>query len=193
MANQNRALLEDPRILPACAAVILIVVIVELFEGRVWWCRAGDLVPWSWNIWSEHNSQHLIDPYSFTHLLHGILEYWLLGLVFRKMPPAWRLVLAVVIEGSWEIVENSSYVIARYRAETISLNYFGDSITNSVSDILCCASGFAIAHRLKWQASAAVFVITEVLLTIAIHDSLIINIIMLIYPVEAIRRWQMGG
>lgn len=162
------------------------------FEGRVWWCQAGDNSPWAWDIWSPHNSQHLIDPYSFTHILHGVLEFWLIGLIFRKMPLAWRLLLTVAIEGSWEIAENSSYVINRYREATISLDYFGDSIINSISDIVCCATGFVIGYKLRFWRSLMLFLTTEAMLTWWIHDSLIINIIMLIYPMESIKHWQMG-
>src|SRR5215210_4624220 len=149
--------------------------------GRVWWCQAGDYAPWAWNIWSAHNSQHLIDPYSFTHVLHGILEFWLIGLIFRTMPLAWRMLLAVTIESTWEIVENSTYMIERYRAATISLDYFGDSIVNSLSDIFCCGMGFVIAYKLKFWKSLVLFAVTELILIFTIRDSLVINLIMLIY------------
>ena len=174
-------------------AVVMSAMFTLWLEGRVWWCPVGDLVPWSWDIWSSHNSQHLIDPYSFTHILHGVLEFWLLGLLFRRVPPAWRLLIAVMIEGSWEVAENSSYVINRYREATISLDYFGDSIINSMSDILCCAIGFVIAYRLRFWKSLFLFVATEIILIFWIHDSLIINIIMLIYPIESIKHWQIGN
>lgn len=173
-------------------AVVTAVILLNV-EGRVWWCQAGDYRPWSWDIWSRHNSQHLIDPYSFTHVLHGVLEFWLIGLIFRKVPLAWRLVIAVMIEGSWEVAENSTYVIQRYREATISLDYFGDSIINSISDITCCATGFVIAYKLRFWRSLVLFVVTETALIFWIHDSLVINIIMLIYPIEAIKHWQMGG
>ena len=173
--------------------VMAIAAVFENYQGHVWWCRAGDYVPWSWDIWSTHNSQHLIDPYSFTHILHGILEFWIIGLLFRKVPVVWRLLFAVMIEGSWEIAENSSYVINRYREATISLDYFGDSIINSMSDIVCCATGFFIAYKLRFWKSVALFVATEAVLIIWIRDSLMINIVMLIYPIEAIKVWQMGG
>ncbi len=163
------------------------------FEGRVWWCEAGDYSPWAWDIWSKHNSQHLIDPYSFTHILHGVLEFWLVGLIFPKVPLAWRLLMAVMIEGAWEIAENSSYIINRYREETISLDYFGDSIINSISDIVCCATGFVIAYKLRFWRSLILFVATEMILIFWIRDSLIINIIMLIYPIDAIKIWQLAG
>lgn len=162
-------------------------------QGRVWWCQAGDLVPWSWTVNSTHNSQHVIDPYSFTHVLHGILEFWLIGLVFRRVPLAWRLVIAIFIEASWEVIENTDYVINRYREATISLDYFGDSIVNSLADIVCCALGFGIAYKLRFWKSLALFAVTEVILLLTIRDSLIINLIMLIYPLDAIKAWQMGS
>jgi hypothetical protein len=175
----------------ACAVSIAIVVLN--IEGRVWWCPAGDLWPWSWNIWSQHNSQHVVDPYSFTHILHDVLEFWLLSLIFPRMSLAWRLAIAVSIESAWEISENSSYMIERYRRETISLDYFGDSIVNSLSDIVCCATGFAIAYKLRFWRSLAFFLLTEAILIVTIRDSLLINILMLIWPVEALKKWQLGG
>jgi hypothetical protein len=105
----------------------------------------------------------------------------------------WRLFLTVFVESFWEVAENSSYIIERYREETISLSYFGDSIINSLSDIVCCATGFAVAYQLRFWRSLVLFIATELILIIWIHDSLIINIIMLIWPIEAIRKWQMGG
>jgi hypothetical protein len=177
----------------AAAFIIVAAAVLLYFEGRLWWCPAGDWWPWSWNIWSQHNSQHLIDPYSFTHILHGILEFWILGLLFPRLKLAWRLALAVFIESAWEVTENSSYVIQRYREETISLDYFGDSIINSLSDIVCCATGFVIGYKLRFWRSLALFLATEAVLIIWIHDSLLINILMLIYPIEAIKHWQMGN
>ena len=163
------------------------------FQGRVWWCEAGDRVPWSWDVWSRHNSQHLMDPYSFTHMLHGILEFWLIGLIFRRMPLAWRFALALFIEGSWEVVENTQFVINRYREATISLDYFGDSIANSLADIAFCGLGFLVALRLRFWRSLMLFIATEVVLLFWIHDSLLLNILMLLYPVEAVKSWQTGS
>lgn len=177
----------------ACAFAVILAVIILWTQGRVWWCAARDLSPWSWDIWSQHNSQHILDPYSFTHLLHGVLEFWLIGLVFRRVPLVWRFFIAVFIESSWEVAENSRYVIERYREATISLDYFGDSIINSVSDIIFCATGFVLAWKIRFWWSLALFIVTEAILTLTIHDSLLINIIMLLYPIDAIKHWQMGG
>lgn len=176
----------------AFGLLILTAVVLLLLQGRVWWCQAGDMVPWSWNIWSTHNSQHIIDPYSFTHVLHGVLEFWLIGLVFPRVPLAWRFFMAIFIESSWEVAENTSYVIQRYREETMSLDYFGDSIINSLADIVCCGLGFFIAYKLRFWKSLALFIATEVILILTIRDSLIINIIMLIWPIEALKNWQVG-
>lgn len=175
------------------AILFLIATVVLWTQGRVWWCQAGDMLPWSWDIWTTHNSQHIVDPYAFTHVLHGVLEFWLIGLVFRRMPFAWRLVLAVAIEGTWEVAENSAFIIERYRTVTLSLDYFGDSIINSLADMVCCATGFAIAYKLRFWKSLALFLTTEAILIVWIRDSLLINIVMLIYPIEALKVWQMSG
>lgn len=185
------ARLYDKKVVILCLAVMSVAALTLWLQGRVWWCRAGDFLPWSWTVNSTHNSQHVIDAYSFTHILHGILEFWLLSLVFPRVPLAWRLLIAVFIEASWELIENTDYVINRYREATISLDYFGDSIINSLSDIAGCAAGFGIAYKLKFWKSLALFVATELILILTIRDSLIINIIMLVYPVDAIKAWQM--
>ena len=190
--NLQQDRLWDTKTLLACLGVVLVTVVALNLNGRVWWCQTGDYMPWSWDIWTSHNSQHVLDPYSFTHVLHGVLEFWLIGLIFRRMPLAWRFVLAVVIESSWEVLENSSFIINRYREETISLDYFGDSIINSIADIVCCAMGFLLAYKLRFWKSAILFVATEAILILTIRDSLVINIIMLLYPVEAIKLWQIG-
>jgi len=174
-------------------AVTVITGVVSLnLLGRVWWCQVGDYSPWSWTVNSAHNSQHVIDPYTFTHILHGILEFWLIGLVFYKLPLAWRFVIAIFIESAWEVGENTSYVINRYREATISLDYFGDSIINSISDIVCCALGFLIAWKLRFWKSLVLFIVTEVVLIFTIRDSLLLNILMLLYPLDAVKNWQTG-
>ena len=171
--------------------IIVLTSLVALdLMGRVWWCQAGDYVPWSWAVMSRHNSQHLIDPYSFTHLLHGILEFWLIGLVFQKVPVAWRFVMAIFIESSWEVIENTNYVINRYREATISLDYYGDSILNSLADIVCCGIGFGIASKIGRWWSLGVFVVMELILMFWIRDSLLLNILMLLWPLEGVKHWQ---
>lgn len=184
---------QNPAAFAAMAALLIVAVITLRLEGRVWWCMVGDLSPWSSDIWTAHNSQHLLDPYAFTHILHGVLEFWLLTLLFRRVPLAWRLFMSVTIACTWEISENSSYIIERYRAETISLSYFGDSILNSMGDILCCVCGFILAKKLRFWRSLLFFLATEVMLIVWIRDSLLINIVMLIWPLKAIKVWQAGG
>jgi len=181
---------EFPYQTTSVALITLSAIIALDLMGRVWWCQVGDYVPWSWIVMSRHNSQHLIDPYSFTHILHGILEFWLIGLVFRKVPVAWRFVIAIFIESSWEVVENTNYVINRYREATISLDYFGDSIANSFFDIVFCGLGFLIAYKIGRWWSLAVFVSMEIVLLFWIRDSLLLNILMLIWPIDGVKQWQ---
>ncbi len=179
---------------------VLVFTVVQLhFLDRIWWCRWDTPLYFAtFDAWSKHTSQHFIDPYFFTHVLHGFLFLWILNLVFDvilkiKIPKAWLLFIAVFAESIWEIVENSPTVIERYRENTASLDYFGDSIANSIGDIVACIIGFIVAYELKFRRSLIVFLIIELLLILTISDSLLINIIMLIYPIEAIKIWQTGG
>ncbi len=185
-------LVQYPAALVSMAGLLLVSIAVLRYEGRVWWCLVGDMSPWSSDIWTAHNSQHLLDPYSFTHVLHGVLEFWILSLIFRRVPFAYRMLLSFALASVWEVAENSPFIIERYRAETISLSYFGDSVLNSVADILCCAGGFVLARQLRFWRSLLVFLATETMLLFWIHDSLIVNIIMLIWPIEGIKHWQMS-
>jgi hypothetical protein len=173
--------------------IIISLMIAQLFyQGRVWWCKSGDYALWSGAVLSRHNSQHLFDPYSFTHVLHGILFYWLSTLIFPKMTAAWRLLIVVAVEDAWEVLENTNMVIERYRAATISLDYFGDSVANSLGDVLSCTAGFLISRRIKLWWSLALFLATEIVLLFWIHDSLLLNIVMLVYPIEAVKTWQLN-
>ncbi|MDA2931229.1 DUF2585 domain-containing protein [Acidobacteria bacterium AH-259-O06] len=161
--------------------------------GRRPWCQCSTLSPWSWDIWSMHNSQHLLDPYTFTHVLHGVLYYALLWVIFRSRWPAFRALLAVTIEAAWEVAENTNAVIESYRESTISLNYYGDSIVNSVADVVAFALGYTAAMWLPVWASALGFLGVETLLLLTIRDSLLLNILMLLHPIDAIKAWQIGG
>ena len=174
-------------------AALLVMTLVLHGYGRVWWCRYGDLRVFTSDAWnSPHTSQHLLDPYTFTHVLHGVLFFWLTTLIFKHSRDAWRFFVAVLVESGWEMFENSTYIIEKYRANTISLDYFGDSVLNSVGDVLACGIGFWIAARLGWWRSMAFFVLIELVLLIWIKDSLLLNVVMLIYPSDAIKNWQMG-
>ena len=161
--------------------------------GRRLWCACGSWVPWSWDIWSSHNSQHLVDPYAFTHFLHGLIFYaglrWLLG----GRWPLVRVLLALAIELAWEVGENTNTVIDAYRESTISLNYHGDSLLNSLGDVAALALGYLVAARVPVWVSLALFAGIEVGLLLAIRDSLLLNVVMLLAPVEALKAWQMAG
>ena len=159
--------------------------------GRHWFCEAGDLRIWAGDINSEHNSQHLFDPYTFTHVLHGIGFYALLWILLgRSTGVATRAVVMIGLESLWEIIENTPTVIDRYREGTIALGYYGDSIVNSMGDILACTAGYVIASLIPVWSSVVVVLAVEATLIFWIHDSLLLNIIMLIHPIEAIRTWQ---
>lgn len=162
-------------------------------QGRLWWCSCDYLLLWSGDAWSSDNSQHLLDPYSFTHVLHGFVFCGLLALVAPRLAAVWRLTLAVCIEAVWEVVENSEFVIQRYREGTAALGYTGDTVVNSLSDIVVCGLGFALAYRLGFRRTAVVFVAVEMLLGVWIRDNLTLNILMLIYPIDAIKEWQAAG
>lgn len=159
-------------------------------QGRIWWCKLGDYALWSSDAWGKHNSQHLFDPYSFTHVLHGVLYFWLINLIFRRASLFWRFFIAIAVECAWEILENTNRVIEHYRTATLALDYYGDSIANSTGDIFCCAVGFWLAYKLKFWRSLALFLLIEIVLLITIRDSLLINIAMLVHPIEAIKTWQ---
>jgi hypothetical protein len=141
---------------------------------------------------SSENSQHLSDWYTFTHIIHGFAFYGLWWLIGRRWSLGTRLVGAMVVESGWEILENTDLVINRYREATISLDYYGDSVINSVSDILAMVSGFLLAARLPIWLTIALTVTMEAGLAYFIHDNLLLNILMLLYPLDAIRRWQTG-
>jgi hypothetical protein len=146
---------------------------------------------WSGDIWSQYNSQFVADPYSFTHITHGVVFYGLTHLLLKSSGLQTRLIVAVAAESGWEILENTDAVIGRYRMETISLEYFGDSIVNSMSDILFCIAGFFAASRLHTRITIAATIGLEVILALWIRDNLTLNIIMLLFPIDAIKAWQM--
>ena len=161
-------------------------------QGRAWFCSCGRFLLWTGEAWSSDTSQHLFDPYSFTHVLHGIIFCGLLALAAPRVAPAWRLCLAVLAEAVWEVVENTDAVIRRYREATAALGYEGDTVVNSLGDIAACAIGFLIARRLGLWRSLALFFLVEIALVLFIRDSLLINILMLLYPLNSVRAWQAG-
>ena len=166
---------------------------IEFAMDRVPICTCGSVKLWHGVVYSSENSQHLTDWYTFTHVIHGLGFYFLLWVIARRLPPGARFVLAVLVEATWEVFENTLFVISRYRAATISLDYFGDSIINSMSDSVSMMLGFWLARKAPVRASLCFVVVVEIALAVVIRDNLTLNILMLIRPFEAIKRWQLRG
>jgi Protein of unknown function (DUF2585) len=185
--NRNRAVIAGFITMVGLAACI------ELWMGRPLLGPDGKFGWWEGNIWSSENSQRFADAYSFSHIVHGILFYALLWLVARKAPLSYRFLTAVFLEAFWEVLENSPFIINRYREVTISLGYVGDSVLNSCSDILMMALGFWFAYRALPWTSIALVLILEVRCLLWVRDNLTLNLIMLIHPIDAIKAWQSAG
>ncbi len=161
-----------------------------LWMGRAPWCTCGEIWLWSGDVQSSNNSQHISDQYTLTHIEHGVGFYAFLSVVAPQWSLGARFIVMIFAESAWEVIENTDTIINRYRAATISLDYYGDSIINSIGDIIACMIGFWFASRYSKWKSIALVVLLEVILTIWIRDSLLLNIIMLIYPIAAIKMWQ---
>jgi len=191
-------LLPDRRGLILSLAMWLAIGATLLAMGRVPICTCGTVKLWWGVVQSAENSQHIADWYSFSHVIHGLLFYFFAWVLWQRWhllggrPAIWALPIAVAFEGFWELLENSPLIIDRYRAVTVSFGYEGDSVLNSLSDIGFMALGFWIASKLPWQASLAMALAFELFTLFMIRDNLTLNVLMLVWPLEAVRQWQGG-
>lgn len=174
----------------AVAGCVIAATVQLRLQGRPWLCDCERFVLWVGDARSTETSQQLLDPYSLTHVQHGLVLCWL-ALLLPQLSWAWRLCLAVAVECLWEVVENTDLVIQRYR-DTGALDYFGDTVVNSLGDIAMCVTGFCLARCLGFVRSLAVFVAVEVALIVWIRDSLLLSLLMLLFPIEAVEQWQSG-
>jgi hypothetical protein len=161
--------------------------------GRVWICSCGTVRFWVGDIWSPELSQQLFDWYTFSHIVHGILFYGLLRLVLPRAPVLARLAIAVGLEVSWEIAENSPWVIEAYRQQALAAGYTGDSILNSLSDTVAMMTGFALARWLPWKATVALALALEIVVGALVRDNLTLNILNFVHRFPAIEAWQKGA
>jgi Protein of unknown function (DUF2585) len=183
----------DPRHIAFVIGIIALHALTLLLMGRTPICRCGTVRLWEGVVASPENSQQLADWYSPSHVIHGFIFYGVTWLLARRRPFGWRLIAATLVEATWEIVENSDFIINRYREATISLDYYGDSVINSVSDVSFMILGFFLASRLPVWGTIAIALFFEAFTGFMIRDNLALNVLMLLWPVAAIRTWQSGA
>jgi hypothetical protein len=176
-----------------CVAIVAVAAVTLWQMGQVPVCKCGYVKAWHGVVKSAENSQHLSDWYTFTHIVHGFAFYGLLWVIARRWPVALRLTVAVALESTWEVFENTDLVINRYREATISLDYYGDSVLNSVADIAAMILGFVAAWRLPVLAVVVLTIAIEAFLAYSIRDNLTLNILMLVHPLDSVRAWQMSS
>jgi len=184
----------SPTHIALLAAIVAAAALALYLMGHPLICICGYVKLWHFDIESAENSQHLIDWYTPSHIIHGFIFYWLLWLASRWMPLSFgmRLVLAVAIEASWEVIENTDFVINHYREMTISLDYYGDSVINSVSDVLFMVLGFFLAARLPVWLTVVIAIALEVFIGAMIRDNLTLNVLMFLWPLDSVLQWQQG-
>jgi hypothetical protein len=183
--SSRRLLVLSVLILAAAAALLL-------GMGRHPICTCGSVGLWVGQRDSAQTSQMLADWYSLSHIVHGLIFYALLRLAAPRLAVEWRFLIALFIEAAWEVTENTPMIIDRYRETTAALGYSGDSVVNSLSDILMMALGFLLARKLPLWAAVAALVVLEVVPLFVIRDNLTLNIIALVAPTPAIQAWQGG-
>jgi hypothetical protein len=173
-------------------AIVTAMALILLWQGRPPICTCGTIKLWTGAVQSADNSQHLADWYTPSHIIHGFLFYALGWLFLRRNSMGERYVAAVLIEAGWELLENSQFIIDRYREATFAFGYNGDSVLNSVADVGWMSLGFLLARRLPPLATAGIAIFFELLTLWTIRDNLTLNILMLVAPVDAVRVWQGG-
>jgi hypothetical protein len=176
-----------------CVAVCAVAATALLVMGRLPWCACGKIKLWHGVVWSSENSQHPFDFYTFSHIPHGFAFYAITWLLARRWPLGARSLLATLAEAAWEVFENTDFVITRYREKTMAFDYYGDSVINSMGDIAATLVGFWLAASLPVRAIVVLTILLELALAALIRDNLTLNLLMLIWPHEGIRQWQMGG
>lgn len=160
-------------------------------HDAVWWSSSYPAI-WSSEVWSRSNSQHPLDPYTLTHTMFGILCFWTFSLIAKGSPLSRRFLFAIIAACVWELCENSMLFIERFRHATAAADYMGDALVNSATDIAACGVGFMFAVKIKTRTSVLIFIAVELLTAIWVRDNLLLNVLMIVCPIEGVKNWQIG-